>query len=70
MNNQRLQTRLEVWGEKLELVERALEVEMQKDYLSRSKRLLMFLYHEKAICINVISELCALAEEADTISNK
>jgi hypothetical protein len=70
MNSQRLQTRLEVWGEKLELVEHALEVEMQKDHLSRSVGLLLFLHREKVICTNVISELYALAEEVDATSIK
>jgi hypothetical protein len=69
MDNQRLQCRLEVWSEKLELVERALEITMQKDYRSRDARELMLLYREKVICTNVISELRALAEEANTTSN-
>jgi hypothetical protein len=69
MNNQSLQTRLAGWNEKVELVERALEVELQKDYLSRDRRLLVFLYYQKIICTTVISELCSLAEEVNSASN-
>jgi hypothetical protein len=69
MNSQQLQTRLEFWGEKFEVVKRALEVEMQKDHRLRNVKLLAFLYREKVICTTVLSELCALAEEAKTTSN-
>jgi hypothetical protein len=51
-------------------VEHALEVELQKSYCSRHIDLLIFLYREKVICTNIISELCALDEEANDRSTK
>jgi hypothetical protein len=70
MNSQRLRSRLELWRDKLLVVEHALEGELQKDYRSRRMGLLMFLYREKVVCINVIAELSALAEEANHTPNK
>jgi hypothetical protein len=70
MNSQGLQTRLKRWREKLVLVEHALEAEMQKDYRSRRMNLLLFLYREKVICTNIISELHSLAEESNDTSFK
>jgi hypothetical protein len=70
MNSQRLQIRIEIWREKLALVEHALENELRRNFRYRHKGLLLFLYHEKVICSNVISELSALAEEAIDTSNQ
>jgi hypothetical protein len=70
MNSHRLQTRLEFWREKLVTVERALEAEMRKRYRSRNSNLLLFLYREKVVCANVISELYALVEEANDTPSK
>jgi hypothetical protein len=69
MNSHRLQTRLDIWREKLAVVERAMDEELQKHYPSRDIHLLLFLYREKVACINVISELRALADEEDAASN-
>jgi hypothetical protein len=69
MNSYRLQKRLDVWRKKLVVIERALDEELQKHYTSWRMRLLLFLYREKVICINVISELRDLAEEEDVASN-
>jgi hypothetical protein len=69
MNSYRLQTRLDNWQEKLAVVERAMDEELQKHYSSRSDNLLLFLYREKVVCIGVISELRALAEEEEAASN-
>lgn len=66
MNSQMLQTRLEFWKERLVLVENALEGELQKNYRDRRASLLMFLYREKVICANIISELCGLEEGQTT----
>jgi len=70
MNSQRLQIRIEIWREKLALVERALESELRRNFRYRHKGLLLFLYQEKVICSNVISELSALAEEGIDTSNQ
>lgn len=69
MRSQSLQSRLELWNGKLALVEQALESELQKHYRSRHEFLLYFLYREKVVCTNVISELRALTEEADDTSH-
>jgi hypothetical protein len=69
MNSYRLQTRLDNWQEKLAVVGRAMDEELQKPYSSRSESLLLFLYREKVVCIGVISELRALAEEEEAASN-
>jgi hypothetical protein len=69
MNSHRSQTRLDIWQEKLTVVERAMDEELQKHYYARNMNLLLFLYREKAICINVISELRALAEKEEAVSN-
>jgi hypothetical protein len=68
MINQSLQARLEIWCEKLALVEHALDAELQKGYRLREVPLLTFLSREKYVCANVISELRALAEEANAVS--
>jgi len=65
MSYNRLHIRLDKWQEKLAVVERALDQELQKHYSSRRGNLLLFLYREKVICINVISELRALADEEE-----
>lgn len=52
------------------MVERALGVEMLKHYQSRDMCLLFFLYREKVVCANVISELRALDEEAKDTSSE
>ena len=64
MEGQKLQTRLDVWGERLTLVERALAGELEKEYFSRKMEFLLFLDREKRICACVISELRALSEDA------
>jgi hypothetical protein len=69
MNRDILHTRLDIWREKLVTIERALDEELRKDYSSRRRNLMLFLYREKAVCVSVISELSALAKEAGAKSN-
>ena len=70
MISQTLQVRLEIWREKLALVESALDTELQKDFFSREMCYLHFLHREKLVCTSVISELLLLAEEATAAANK
>jgi hypothetical protein len=69
MNHSKLQTRLDIWQEKLAVVERAWGEEMQKYYTSRDWCLMRLLYRQKVICANVLSELRILAEEERAASN-
>ena len=64
----RLQTRIEVWTDRLAAVDHALQGELEKEYYLRTMDYLLFLDREKRICNNVISELSALAKETDSDS--
>jgi len=56
----RLESRLEVWEDRLALITGALAREMRQPWAKRERRLLMLLYHDKRVCDAVISELNGL----------
>ena len=62
--------RIELWSQKLAIVEHALAVELQKPYRFRRTNLLHFLHREKTVCTNVISELGPFADEGDDTSGE
>jgi hypothetical protein len=70
LRNEKLQMRLQVWQEKLALLEKALEDELEQDHFPRRMDFLLFLDREKRICTSVISELRGLGEGAAAIQSK
>jgi hypothetical protein len=64
----RARARLELWREKLSIVEHAMAAELRRPMRDRRTNLLFFLYREKSVCINVISELLPFAQEPNDSS--
>jgi hypothetical protein len=61
----RARARIELWREKLSIVERAMEAELRRPMRERRTNLLFFLYREKSVCTNVIAELSIVAQAAN-----